>query len=162
MADRRYPKKNGLYRSRKGMLFGVFQGLATYFDLNVTWIRILAVVCLVITGLWPMTGIYLVAALMMKPEPVRPIENDDEKEFYNSYVHSRKVPPNASGAGPKIWNDVSVGWRTVSLPASLTGISASTNSFRQPCQAAKFLSWHVTLHMTFQTPRYYQFNLPII
>jgi phage shock protein C len=70
------------------MLFGVFKGLATYFDLNVTWIRILAVVCLVITGLWPMTGIYLVAALMMKPEPVRPIENEDEKEFYNSYVHS--------------------------------------------------------------------------
>jgi len=90
MSDRRYLKKNGLYRSRKGMLFGVFQGLATYFDLNVTWIRILAVVCLVITGLWPMTGIYLVAALMMKPEPVRPIENEDEKEFYNSYVHSRE------------------------------------------------------------------------
>jgi phage shock protein C len=90
MSDRRYPKRNGLYRSRKGLLFGVFRGLATYFDLNVIWIRILAVVCLVITGLWPMTGIYLVAALMMKPEPVRPIENEDEKEFYNSYVHSRE------------------------------------------------------------------------
>lgn len=90
MSDRRYPKKNGLYRSRKGLLFGVFRGLATYFDLNVAWIRILAVICLVITGLWPMTGIYLVAALMMKPEPVRPIENEDEKEFYNSYVHSRE------------------------------------------------------------------------
>jgi phage shock protein C len=37
-----------------------------------------------------MTGIYLLAALMMKPEPVRPIENEDEKEFYNSYVHSRE------------------------------------------------------------------------
>jgi len=90
MSDRRYPKRNGLYRSRKGLLFGVFRGLATYFDLNVIWIRILAVVCLVITGLWPMTGIYLVAALMMKPEPVRPIENEDEKEFYDSYVHSRE------------------------------------------------------------------------
>ena len=64
MADRRYPKRNGLYRSRKGMLFGVCRGLATYFDLNVVWIRVLAVISLVVTGLWPMTGIYLVAALM--------------------------------------------------------------------------------------------------
>ena len=90
MADRRYPKRNGLYRSRNGMLFGVCRGLATYFDLNVVWIRVLAVISLVITGLWPMTGIYLVAALMMKPEPVRPIEDADEKEFYDSYVHSRE------------------------------------------------------------------------
>jgi phage shock protein C len=62
--------------------------LADYFDLNVAWIRILAVLLLVMTGLCPMTGIYLIAALMMKPEPVRPIRNDDEREFYHSYVHS--------------------------------------------------------------------------
>lgn len=90
MTDKRYTRRNGLYRSRHGIFFGVCRGLADYYDLSVVWIRILAVVFLVMTGLWPMTGIYLVAALMMKPEPVRPIENEDEKEFYNSYVHSRE------------------------------------------------------------------------
>ena len=90
MTDKRYKRRNGIYRSRNGILFGVCRGLADYFDLSVVWIRILAVVALVLTGLWPMTGIYLVAALIMKPEPVRPIESDDEKEFYNSYVHSRE------------------------------------------------------------------------
>ena len=90
MVDKRYKRRNGIYRSRNGILFGVCRGLADYFDLSVVWIRILAVVVLVLTGLWPMTGIYLVAALIMKPEPVRPIESDDEKEFYNSYVHSRE------------------------------------------------------------------------
>ncbi len=88
MARRRIRPSNGLYRSRKGVLFGVCRGIADYFDLKVVWIRMLAVVLLITTGLWPMTGIYLIAALIMKPEPVRPIRNDDEREFYNSYVHS--------------------------------------------------------------------------
>jgi phage shock protein C len=88
MTRRRIRPSNGLYRSRKGVLFGVCRGLADYFDLKVVWIRMLAVVLLIMTGLWPMTGIYLVAALVMKPEPVRPIHNDDEREFYHSYVHS--------------------------------------------------------------------------
>jgi phage shock protein C len=26
----------------------------------------------------------------MKPEPVLPLHSDDEEEFYDSYVHSRK------------------------------------------------------------------------
>jgi phage shock protein C len=77
-----------LYRSRQGVLFGVCRGIADYFDFNVVWIRLLAVVCLFFSGLWPMAGIYLVAALMMRPEPVRPIQNEDEREFYHSYVHS--------------------------------------------------------------------------
>jgi phage shock protein C len=88
MTNRQFKKPNGLYRSRKGVLFGVCRGLANYFDLKVVWIRLLAVILLVMTGLWPMAGIYLVAALVMKPEPVRPIESEDEREFYHSYVHS--------------------------------------------------------------------------
>ena len=88
MKDRRIKRSNGLYRSRDGVLFGVCRGVADYFDLNVTWIRILVVVLLVVTGLWPVAGIYLIAALMMKPAPVRPISSDDEREFYHSYVHS--------------------------------------------------------------------------
>jgi len=88
MRDRRIKRSNGLYRSRDGVLFGVCRGVADYFDLSVTWIRIIVVVLLVVTGLWPVAGIYLIAALMMKPAPVRPISSDDEREFYHSYVHS--------------------------------------------------------------------------
>ena len=88
MKDRRIKRSNGLYRSRHGVLLGVCRGVADYFDLNVVWIRILVVALLIVTGLWPMAGIYLIAALMMKPAPVRPISSDDEREFYHSYVHS--------------------------------------------------------------------------
>lgn len=90
MKVRRYPRRSGLYRSRSGVLFGVCRGLAAYFDLSVFWIRALAVALLVLTGLWPAAGIYLVAALIMKPEPMRPIQDEDEQEFYDSYVHSRE------------------------------------------------------------------------
>ena len=88
MRNRRIKRSNGLYRSRHGVLLGVCRGVADYFDLNVVWIRILVVALLIVTGLWPMAGIYLIAALMMKPAPVRPISSDDEREFYHSYVHS--------------------------------------------------------------------------
>ena len=90
MTIRRHPRRSGLYRSRNGLLFGVCRGLATYFDLSVFWIRALVVALLILTGLWPMAGIYLVAALIMKPEPARPIRDEDEREFYHSYVHSRQ------------------------------------------------------------------------
>ena len=40
MADRRYPKRNGLYRSRKGMLFGVCRTLAEKFNLEPWLVRV--------------------------------------------------------------------------------------------------------------------------
>ena len=48
------------------------------------------VLILVATGIWPILGIYLVAALIMKPEPVRPFKSADEREFYDSYTTSRE------------------------------------------------------------------------
>ena len=81
--------RRGLYRSRNGVIFGVCRGVAEYFDFSVFWVRIITVVLLFITGLWPLVGIYIVAALLMKPEPVIPIETEAEKEFYDSYTHSR-------------------------------------------------------------------------
>ena len=47
-------------------------------------------ILLFFSGLWPIMALYFIAALLMKPEPVIPIENDDQKEFYNSYIYSRK------------------------------------------------------------------------
>ena len=70
MARRYGYGRTGLYRSRNGILFGVCRGLAEYFDLSVFWTRVVGVIILVCTGLWPITGIYLLAALLMKPAPL--------------------------------------------------------------------------------------------
>ena len=80
----------GLYRSRQGVVFGVCRGLAEYFDFSVFWTRAIALILLFVTGLWPVAGLYILGALLMKPEPVIPIENEAEQEFYNSYTHSRQ------------------------------------------------------------------------
>ena len=78
-----------LYRSRKGMICGVCAGLADYMNFSVFWMRVIAVLCLFFTGLWPVIGIYFLAALLMKPEPVRPLLNEEDREFYHSYATSR-------------------------------------------------------------------------
>ena len=81
---------DGLYRSRNGIILGVCRGIADYFDFSVFWARVITLVLLFLTGFWPVMILYFVAALLMKPEPVIPIETDEEQEFYDSYVHSHR------------------------------------------------------------------------
>jgi phage shock protein C len=80
----------GLYRSRRGAILGVCRGVAEYFDFSVFWTRAIALVFLIFTGFWPILGLYFLAALLMKPEPPMPIKTEEEEEFYDSYVHSRR------------------------------------------------------------------------
>ena len=61
--------RQGLYRSRNGVILGVCRGLADYFDFSVFWIRAIAVILFIFTGFWPVVGIYLLAALLMIPKP---------------------------------------------------------------------------------------------
>jgi phage shock protein C len=82
--------RGGLYRSRNGLLLGVCRGIAEYFDFSVFWTRAIVLILLFFSGLWPIMALYFIAALLMKPEPIIPIESDDQQEFYNSYIYSRK------------------------------------------------------------------------
>ncbi len=82
--------RGGLYRSRNGIILGVCRGIAEYFDFSVFWARLITLVLLFFTGFWPVLVLYFVAALLMKPEPVIPIETEEEQEFYDSYLHSHR------------------------------------------------------------------------
>jgi phage shock protein C len=82
--------RNGIYRSRNGTILGVCKGLAEYFDFSVFWTRVIALILLFVAGFFPAIGLYLLAALLMKPEPVIPVRNSAEKEFYDSYTNSRQ------------------------------------------------------------------------
>ncbi|MCJ7595132.1 MAG: envelope stress response membrane protein PspC [Desulfobacterales bacterium] len=82
--------QGGLYRSRQGVILGVCKGIAQYFDFSVFWARAIAIILLLVTGFWPITILYFIAALLMKPEPVVPIQSSEEQEFSDSYIHSRK------------------------------------------------------------------------
>jgi len=59
--------------------------------MSVFWTRVIALVILVATGLWPVVGLYLLAALVMKPEPVVPFESEADEEFYQSFSVSRRM-----------------------------------------------------------------------
>jgi phage shock protein C len=81
--------RRGIYRSRRGAIFGVCRGLAQHFDFSVFWVRTIAVILLVLSGLWPAMIVYLLAALMMKPAPAIPLSSPAEREFYDHYTSSR-------------------------------------------------------------------------
>ena len=70
------------------MICGVCRGIANYLDFSLFWTRVITVVLGLMSGLWPLVLAYILAALVMKPEPSVPIETDDDLEFYNSYLAS--------------------------------------------------------------------------
>ncbi len=89
MTSTRYQSQTHLYRSRDGMILGVCKGIAHYFDFSVFWVRCVTLVMFLFSGFWPLGGIYLLAALLMKPAPVIPLETSEEQEFYHSYASSQ-------------------------------------------------------------------------
>ncbi len=69
---------------------GVCKGIGNYFGFSVFWIRFFCLVIFLFSGFWPMVGIYVIASFLMKPEPAEPIYSEEEHDFYESYVHSRR------------------------------------------------------------------------
>lgn len=80
-----------LYRARDGMLCGVCKGIADYYHFNVFWVRFLAVCAMFFLAFWPVIIAYFVASMVMKIEPVLPLESEEDEEFYHSYSGSRSM-----------------------------------------------------------------------
>jgi phage shock protein C len=80
-----------LYRSRRGWIFGVCQGLATYAEISVVWIRVAAFGALMLTGFWPVFVTYIVAAIFLKPAPIVEFRDEEDYSFYHDYVSDRKM-----------------------------------------------------------------------
>ena len=68
-------------RSSNARILGVCAGLAEYFDLSTKGVRIGAVILLIFTGFWPLVGIYLLAALLMRPAHAIPPLPDEEAAY---------------------------------------------------------------------------------
>lgn len=84
-------RRRALYRSRDGAIFGVCKGLADYMDVSLFWTRVIVLLSTLFTGIWPGVGVYFLAALLLKPEPVMQIESEDDREFYHAYTSSRTM-----------------------------------------------------------------------
>lgn len=86
-----WQRRSGPFRARDGLLLGVCKGLARYLNCSVFWLRLIVVVVALLTSLVPLLLLYLLAALVMKPEPVMRLETEAEAEFYNSFASSRRM-----------------------------------------------------------------------
>ncbi len=91
MSTEHRERTRSLYRSRKGRFLGVCRGVADYLDFPVFWIRLIVVGMMFFSGFWPVVAFYFVAALLMKPEPVMPVFDPDDAEFYSSLTSSRAM-----------------------------------------------------------------------
>ena len=66
-----------LYRSQQDrMLSGVCAGLAAYMGMDVTLMRILVAVLILVTGVVPGVVVYVVGALVIPEEPILPNSQD--------------------------------------------------------------------------------------
>lgn len=77
----RYYHGRRLYRSRDGIIWGVCQGLADWMDVQAGIIRAIALVIFVLSGFFPIAGIYAVAALVMPLEPADTAYRHDHREY---------------------------------------------------------------------------------
>ncbi|MFW5488688.1 MAG: envelope stress response membrane protein PspC [Desulfovibrio sp.] len=82
--------RTGPYRSRNGKFLGVCRGMSEYYGLPLRWVRIGVIAAAIFTGIWPALILYVIVAFLLKPEPVVPLKNESEQEFYESYASSRE------------------------------------------------------------------------
>lgn len=80
-----------LYRSRRGWIFGVCRGLAEYADIPVVWVRLATFIAVILTGFWPMALLYIAAAIFLRPAPVIEFADEEDWNFYQTYVADRKM-----------------------------------------------------------------------
>ncbi len=78
----------GPYRSRSGRLLGVLKGLAQWAGLPLAPVRVCYVLLTVFTGIWPGVGLYLLAALLLRPEPLLEPDSAADRDFYHAYASS--------------------------------------------------------------------------
>lgn len=68
--------KKHLTKSKNKVLLGVFGGIANYFGLDKTLVRVIGILIFVFTGFFPLGVFYLLAALVM-PEYNGNMANND-------------------------------------------------------------------------------------
>ena len=91
MSHSNKPHRKMLYRSRRGLIFGVCRGLADYAGIPVFWVRVVVIVVTLPSGFFPVPLLYIVAGILMKPEPVIEPLTDDDHDFYNSWASDRTL-----------------------------------------------------------------------
>ena len=73
------------YRSRRGLVFGVCQGLADWKQMSAGMLRLMLILISLVTGIIPVAIAYTAFAIFLPPEPQEDPGEDPEwkKRFFN-------------------------------------------------------------------------------
>ena len=73
-------KNKRLYKGKDKMLSGVCSGIADYFDIDPTLVRVIYAVLSVISAAFPGLILYIILAIIMPDAPEDPYYPDDEQK----------------------------------------------------------------------------------
>lgn len=82
-------KSYGPFRADDGVIFGVCKGLANYFGWSVGIVRLLVIISSLFLFFWPTIILYLVAAMIMSPEPAEDLKTQEERDIW---LHTQLDP----------------------------------------------------------------------
>jgi phage shock protein C len=82
-------REPSLYRSDDGIFLGVCRGLAEWRDIPVSVIRLVIMLSLLV-GFFPTVLGYVVAAILIKKAPGKPIDEMSKAELYRYYGQSKR------------------------------------------------------------------------
>lgn len=94
----KFDKSKRIAKSNERKLFGVCGGIAEYFDIDPSIIRLLTLVVILVTGFFPGFVIYVVAAIIL-PNNTNVASNDDINNMKSANVDSEKSYSGSSSTG---------------------------------------------------------------
>ena len=65
----------------RGKVMGVCAGIADYFDIRLSVVRVLVIIGTIMSGIWPGVIMYFVAGFILEPKP-RDLYRDEEEEKF--------------------------------------------------------------------------------
>jgi len=105
-----------LYRiPRDAKLMGVCAGLADYLGVNVTGTRVLTILAIIFTGVWPLLFVYFILGFALDPQPADLYEDKVEEEFWKE---TRRSPEWTSSELRRRFRDIDK--RTADMEAYMT------------------------------------------
>lgn len=75
-------KTYGPFRAKDGVIFGVAKGLADYFGWSVGIVRLVLILATIFLFFWPTIILYLLAAMIMSPEPNGRLNSPEERDIW--------------------------------------------------------------------------------
>lgn len=65
------PIRKGLYRSQDGLILGVCQGIADWRQMPVFWVRVIAILLIIVSHGIPGIIVYFILGMILQPSPYK-------------------------------------------------------------------------------------------